>query len=332
MKQTDNANNKNRQLFNVPLAPLQGSRFAPTGFADLGAATFDRPSGENEWTKCLLVESAQSMANRLEAALWDQAAKSPVPLIERLPYVKIVDEDGQHLTSSREESHRLASAYIREALIDGKTGSEWLVDHLELKTIGQIDYRRLAVAVFSIDPLALVHGVFFAGKGSAEFPGQPKFTRLTTAFIEADDVRPAESGGVKRDIVSPTQEASGGDSTDGKGSIPFSRTEWTARSITGYFNIDLAQLRSFGLPQPAQDLLLRLSQLEIASLLAQPLRLRTNCDLEVVDGADLVDRTGDALPSIDELSDLVAALIDECSSSGLLGDVVEGTWARPKKK
>src|SRR5207253_6245313 len=45
-------------------------RFQPTGFPDLGAATYDGPEGK----KMLLVESAQSMANRLEGVCWDTVA------------------------------------------------------------------------------------------------------------------------------------------------------------------------------------------------------------------------------------------------------------------
>jgi CRISPR-associated protein Csb1 len=56
-----------RLLMDAELAPVQGDRFQPTGFADLGAATYPLPDG----TRMLLVESAQSMANRLEAALLD---------------------------------------------------------------------------------------------------------------------------------------------------------------------------------------------------------------------------------------------------------------------
>ena len=53
---------RNRLLFKVPLQPVLGRRFQPTGFPSLGAATFQTRNG----TPSLLVESAQSMANRLE--------------------------------------------------------------------------------------------------------------------------------------------------------------------------------------------------------------------------------------------------------------------------
>jgi len=57
-----------RMLMDAEFAPVQGDRFQPTGFADLGAATYTLPDG----TRMLLVESAQSMANRLEATLLDR--------------------------------------------------------------------------------------------------------------------------------------------------------------------------------------------------------------------------------------------------------------------
>ena len=54
--------NTNRLLMEVEFSPVQGDRFQPTGFPDLGGATYQLADG----TRMLLVESAQSMANRLE--------------------------------------------------------------------------------------------------------------------------------------------------------------------------------------------------------------------------------------------------------------------------
>lgn len=58
---------ESRLLFSVELKPLQGDRFQPTGFPSLGAATYQTADGPK-----LLVESAQSMANRLEATCWER--------------------------------------------------------------------------------------------------------------------------------------------------------------------------------------------------------------------------------------------------------------------
>lgn len=43
-----------RLLFRIPLQPLQGRRFQPTGFPNLGAGTFQTSAGLS-----VLVESAQ---------------------------------------------------------------------------------------------------------------------------------------------------------------------------------------------------------------------------------------------------------------------------------
>lgn len=329
MSSTSLSPTTNRLLYDVALRPAQGSRFAPTGFADLGAAVFQQPTPDG-WVDCLLVESAQSMANRLEGTLWDAGTQRPAGVIDALPYIRVVTPEGSHLTSSREESHRLASSYVRSGRSGDTTGSNIIVERLGLSDNAPLDYQALALAVFGLDPLALIHGVFFAGKGGKEFPGQPKFTRLTTAFIEAIDARRAESGGVKRDHVNHTQESSGGDSSDGYGSIPFARTEWTARNITASFNIDLAQLHSYGLPQPASELLLAIAKLEIATLLAAPLRLRTNCDLELAESV-VQSRGGDALESPETLAKSVVALAKDCADSNLFGDPIELTWQKGYK-
>src|SRR5947209_6591576 len=121
-----------RLLLDVPLRPAVGSRFQPTGFKDIGAAVFDRPvprpDGTTEWVSSVLVESTQSMANRLEATAWDAAAERPVELFDGLPYVRVVrDADGTYLTSSRTEAHRLASAFVKDSTLDGTP----MVDHIK---------------------------------------------------------------------------------------------------------------------------------------------------------------------------------------------------------
>ena len=79
-----------RLLLKATLQPLQGTRFQPTGFPDLGAATYDVPDGR----KMLLVESAQSMANRLEAVCWDSVNDDWVEPLKGLPMVKVKDKAG----------------------------------------------------------------------------------------------------------------------------------------------------------------------------------------------------------------------------------------------
>jgi len=99
-----------RLLMEAELKPLQGERFQPTGFADLGAARYTLPDG----TEMLLVESAQSVANRMEMACWDDAKDGLIAELNGLPYIRVNKPNGTHLTNSILEAHRINSPYILE--------------------------------------------------------------------------------------------------------------------------------------------------------------------------------------------------------------------------
>lgn len=325
---------KSRQLFDVDLAPAAGSRFQPTGFPDLGAARFDRPVRDNgtlRWAPSLLVESAQSMANWLESVGWDEGAQHPVPELAGLPYVRVVAEtDGRYLTSSRTEAHRLASAFVKDSKLADREMREVLKEKLGLRDDTPLAPRDIAAAVARLDPLCLLHGVFFA-ESAKVWPGQPKIARAVTAFIEAIDVQEAISGGVKRDEVRHATGGEVGGSAEGYGFVPYHRTEFTADRIVASFSIDLAQLHSYGLPDPAAELLATLARWEIRSLLDRGLRLRTACDLAPLDGR-IADREGEELPPAGDLATQLRRLVNECAA--ILGDgkPLEVRWSdRPKK-
>ncbi len=301
--------NAQRTVLEVDLTPVAGNRFQPTGFPDLGAAEFDSADG----SKTLLVESAQSMANRLEATAWDEARADQVAELAGLPYVRIVDSDGTFLSSSRLEAHRLASAYVMNGKVDGTVGEKWMEQRLGLVAGRPLDYCAVARACFTLDPVSLVHGVFFARKS---WPWQPKIARAVTSFVEAYKVLPAVSGGVKRDVV--VNVAPERATTEGYGMVPYHRVEYTAGTITAYFAIDHAQFRSYGLSEPATALLGALADFEIGSLLDGGLRLRTACDLRVLD-------VRGALPDAQEAAARVAKLAAECA--GELGAVTEVVWS-----
>jgi CRISPR-associated protein Csb1 len=302
-----------RTLLEVDLTPLAGARFQPTGFPDLGAAEFDAADG----TKALLVESAQSMANWLEGTTWDPARRDQAEELSGLPYVRIVDAKGGFLSSSRLEAHRLASAYIMNGKVDGETGEKWLEGRLGLAAGKPLDYRAMASACFALDPVSLIHGVFFA---RSKWPWQPKIARAVTSFVEAYRVLPAVNGGVKRDGV--INKAEGGATTEGYGMVPFSRVEYTAGTITAYFTVDHAQLRSYGLSDSATAMLEALADFEIGTLLAGGLRLRTACDLRTLE-------VRGNLPDPQEAAIRVAKLAAECSAE--LGTVTEVQWTGRSK-
>lgn len=302
-----------RTVLAAELTPVAGTLFQPTGFPDLGASEF----GANQ----LLVESAQSMANWLEATTWNPAANDQAPELAGIPYVRIVDPEQNFLSSSRLEAHRLASAYIMNGTVNGRTGEKWLEQELGLAKGRPLDYRAVARTCFRLDPVSLIHGVFFARKS---WPWQPRIARAVTSFIEASGVKPAVSGGVKRDGV--INEAKDGATSEGYGTVPHHRVEYTADTITAYFTVDHAQFRSYGLSEPATALLEAIADFEIASLLDRGLRLRTRCDLEVS------RITKGERPDAEEAAARIAKFAADCT--GELGPVTEVVWsqtARAKK-
>lgn len=286
-----------RLLLKAALQPLQGTRFQPTGFPDLGAATYDGPDGK----KMLLVESAQSMANRLEVVCWDSVANDWVAPLKGLPVVKVTDKDKKPLTNSVLEAHRLNSPYILEG--KDKTFFATLQKELAIEDKGVVDMRKLSATLLKYDTNALLHGVFLAKKEIAG--GRMRLPRALTAFIEADDVKVAASGGVKNDSVNPS-----GDTAKGFGNVPFHREEFTG-NITAFFNLDLALIRGFGLGEAVENMLIGLALFKIQKFLRDGLRLRTACDLEIGEGSKLeVQRPREFnMPSLTELEQELPTLI-----------------------
>ena len=260
-----------RLMFEIPLEPLQGKRFQPTGFPSLGAAEFQ--TGK---CKSLLVESAQSMANRLETTIWDTARKDVKRQFKDLSHVRVT-RNNRFMTDTILESHRLNSPYLL-------TSSDRQFLDAFLKTLGQeigedtisqnqglIDRNGLARAILRFDCGSLIHGCFISNDkvklkagdrtGVALAGGRLRIARALSAFIEADDVQVAASGGVKNDHVNPS-----GDTKAGFGNVPFARDEYTAERITLYVNLDLAQIRGYGLGDAAERLLILLSLHKLRAL------------------------------------------------------------------
>ena len=303
--------NAYRTVLEAELEPLAGSLFQPTGFPDLGAAEFKSAAGNAD---SLLVESAQSLANWLEGTTWDSARAAQVADLSVLPYVRIVSPEDVFLSSSRLEAHRLASAYVMDGTIDDVAGREWLAERLGLVKGRPLDYRAVARACFKLDPVSLIHGVFFAQQ---KWPWQPKIARAVTGFIEASGVRAVVSGGVKRDVV--INEAKGNDTAKGYGTVPHHRVEYTAEKITAYFTVDHEQFRSYGLSEPATALLEALADFEIGTLLEHGLRLRTRCDLSVK------SIVRGQLPDPSEAAQRIAKFAADCADE--LGPMTTVTWS-----
>lgn len=268
-----------RLILQARLAPVVGSTFQPAGFPDLGAAEFERPLGDDRVQQALLVESVQSLANHFESVGWDSTERRPVDLLSHLPYVEVRDKEKRFLTSSRLEPHRLAGAYIKNATANGKKTGQWMIERLGVQKGVPLDWRAIYAAIFQLDPLCLIHGVFFSDPQWKDY-GNPKVRRALTAVIEAHDTRPVVSGGVKRDDVKPTA-GEGRGSKEGYGFVPFGRTEYTAGEIELDVALDVEQIRGYGLAEAETRLLIAIALWEVRMLLDRPLRLRTACDLEL---------------------------------------------------
>lgn len=296
-----------RLLLEATLEPVQGTRFQPTGFPNLGHAVYDSPDGRG---RTVLVESAQSMANRLETVCWDTVSDDWVTPLRGLPVVKVEDKDGKALTNSLIEAHRLNSPYILEG--KDKTVFKMLEDRLASMEVGRVDLRELARVLLEFDTNALLHGVFLAKKQLAG--GRLRLPRSLSAFVEADNAKVAASGGVKNDGVNPS-----GDTAKGFGNVPFARDEWVAEKITAFFNLDLRQIRAYGLGDEVERLLITLALYKIRKFLVEGLRFRTACDLDAID-LKVTRPGGFELPDLDAIESELPDLIEAVGSRGSFGE------------
>ena len=271
----------------------------------------------------LLVESAQSMANRLEAVCWDEAAIGQedddlVAPLQGLSYVRVL-QNGKALTTSVQESHRLNSPYILEG--KDKTFFNTLKEELGAMEKGRADIRLLAKVLLKYDVNSLIHGVSLAKSDLAG--GRLRLPRSLSAFIEGEGVRVASSGGVKFDQVDPQ-----GDTAKGFGHVPFHRDEYTAERLTAYFNLDLAQIRGYGFEPKVNDLLIALALFKICKFLQSGLRLRTACDLEPANGIVMKRPDDFIVPEIDVVEQELPELIKACSTSFADPPVTEVTHSK----
>lgn len=290
--------NAPRLLLEGELKPLQGDRFQPTGFADLGPARYRRPDG----TEMLLVESVQSVANRLEFAIWDDAAADLIPELRGLPYVRINKPGSSvQLSNSILEAHRINSEYIQKS--GDTTLRDKFIEEIGHSKAAPIDRKKVHAALFRYDIGSLLHGCFLE-----EIDGRLRVTRTVSGFVESAGVEVVASGGVKNNHVQPSLK-------DGEGNVPYARTEFVAANTKVYFNLDLALLRGYGLGPDATSLLISLALFKIQRFVRTGLRLRTACDLELK-GALAVTRPVEfKMPSESDLLTECSGLIEKCTKA-----------------
>jgi len=292
------------------LQPAQGDRFQPTGFPDLGAAVYDLPGGRRK----LLVESVQSMANRLETALIESGGEL-IPDFEGLSYLKAnISGDADTFVTSLTEPHRINSPWFTN---DNKGFRENFLKKACYKKNSPLNWKEIGKALFFYDVNSLLHGCFLVN-----FDSRIKIPRALSAFIEADNPREALSGGVKFDSIDPggTLEAENNSKKSVYGNVPFQRMEYTAETITAYFSFDLELLRGFALEDCAFELLVALGLYKIRHFLEVGHRLRTACDLLPAGDLQICSPKNFTILSKKDLLKTIQEKIPLCTAKKLFAD------------
>lgn len=293
-----------RLLMEVDLRPVQGERFQPTGFPDIGAATYQLPDG----TKMLLVESPQSMANHLESSIAAPDGEV-ISELEGISYIRsVIEGKAQTKTTSLIEAHRINSPWIINKMKDTLAAEAGL----QAEKVTSIDWQRVARMLFKYDINTLLHGVFLVALDS-----RLKVPRALSAFIEARNAQEVVSGGVKFDHIDPSGKLILPEKKSDKdviGNVPFHRVEYTTENITAYFNLDLGLLRSYRLPPEGFDLLVYLSLFKVLRFLSLGTRLRTACDLKQTGPIRIQEPEGFKLADISDILRHLQEKIATCRS------------------
>jgi CRISPR-associated protein Csb1 len=304
-----------RILIEAELKPVQGDRFQPTGFPDLGAAVYERPDGK----RMILVESAQSIANRLEATILDESGIEIVKEFEGLPYIRVnlsgkIEKDTYSTkTTSLIEAHRINSPFI----ISNDNFKDKFKKKAEYEKGKTLNWKKIASALFFYDPNSLLHGAFIANLED----GRVKVQRALTGFIEAEDINEVSSGGVKNNPLDPTGKIRAINyDKNVYGNVPYHRMEYTAERIVAYFNFDISLFEGYGLPIEAKKLLIALGLYKIRRLLNKGLRLRTACDFIVKDDITVISPVDYPIPTESELTKSIISGIQACNSLHLFAD------------
>ena len=169
-----------RLLLEAELQPVQTDRFQPTGFPDLGPATYTLADG----TEMLLVESNQSMANRMEAACWDEAGDGLAAPLKGIPYVHVAIEQGGKIiakTASVLEAHRLNSPYVLEGtLSDGNSFGTVFVDAAGAQAGLPLDRQR----GFTVD-----HRFALSNPALVSAPSKKSFSSVSCPILACSALR-----------------------------------------------------------------------------------------------------------------------------------------------
>jgi CRISPR-associated protein Csb1 len=291
-----------RVIIEAALELTSGSFFQPTGFPDIGACIFVDKDGRR---RCL-VESEQSMANRLEAVCTQAPGTWSVPFAGKLPIIEVADGSGNLLGTNLTEPHRISSSYILEGTLNG--GNDKLQEIVRKKLGISDDGKRwpldkrgeLSGVVFALDPAAILHGFQFMQWSAVGLRQQRLLHARMEAVLAGDS--DVHYGAVKVDAIDPDGHR---EKSNVGQSIAY-KARLIPESITATFEIDVLGLRARRLVSnggesatgdanvAAQKFLLALALWKIRQFLAdqsafdprtgqtdRALRLRSDCALKL---------------------------------------------------
>lgn len=316
--------------FDVELEPVGSPTFQPATFANTGYSFYR----DREGKLSVVVESVASMANMLEATVWDEVQSRPANPVAPLPWVEVRTSDNKKpYTSSRTAAHRLFAASMVNGVVDdtGETFESMLQGKLGTDPRPPVAHV-LASAVWDLDPLTLLHGVWL----SSVWGGRARLARAISARIDAHDVwtQDVQVGGQKTgdgvQEVKVHQKESEGKAVFGE--IPHHTSEVSASSILARIVLDLALLRSYGLGEAREQALTAVSVLQIRELLDAWPRRRSRCTLLPIDASQAPrEPKGWTLP---EVADLRTACRELCAATGANGraEPLAVTWDGKIKK
>ena len=296
----------------------------PTLFPQTGYATYKDPKSGRD---CLIVESPQSMSNRLEELVLKPNSPNLelLPLFNGLPYVVLFDKTFNKIVASTVTlPHRIGTGYI----------AKHKESELGKQLIPEINRNGLHLTLFKYDPLSLIHGVFLSHLASSKNKknqvtldgDKSKVTRALTGRIEASNVVVVPVGGASKDPISASSnkwqlkgyfegaEAQTKGSSLGMGNLPYYQEEYACETITATFTIDRYLLETYGLPEPAKNLLVAIAQWKVLKFLDSPIRLRTS-EYDVVE----IDKSG-LEADLSDLEKHIPKLIEQCTKEGLFAD------------
>lgn len=265
--------------FQLDLESFGPSAIQLPTFQDVGNAVFSRPDGVQSG----ILDTHASMANRLEAAVWNDEQETVINCLEQMPFVSVRSPSNQLVTASLLESHRLNSPYIFKSTMPGenKKFEKYFGERLKAAEGTPGGYKPELAKIFAgIDPCSLIHGTFMSYSKEFELSGAgSKLTAALTGFAEVANISPVEYGTAKQDRIDARQGALG-KSNEGFGTFQTPATLWYAEQIAAYYYLDIDLLHSYQLGNTFVEWTVCVSLLKILRFIRRGLRLRSHCILQ----------------------------------------------------